>query len=144
MISDSYAAIYAVVKDIPRGRVATYGQVADLAGLAGHARQVGYALHATPDEIEIPWQRVLNAKGEVSDRSDPMMNSLQQSLLEGEGVIFNASGRCDLAYYGWEPRLHSHISKARRGSRKAGIKAGVKTSAKASPKKKSRRRKQRD
>lgn len=67
-MSTSYERIYAVVKRIPRGRVATYGQVADLAGLHGHARQVGYALHATPAHVRIPWQRVVNSKGEISLR----------------------------------------------------------------------------
>ena len=64
----SYARIYAVVRRIPRGFVATYGQVAALAGLAGHARQVGYALHALAGDSPLPWQRVVNARGEVSPR----------------------------------------------------------------------------
>ncbi len=107
MVSDAYAAIYRVVANIPRGRVATYGQVAELAGLSGHARQVGYALHATPDDLEIPWQRVMNAKGEVSDRADPLMIGVQRSLLEAEGVIFDSKGRCDLDRYRWQPRLRA-------------------------------------
>ncbi len=124
MSSDAYRAIYAVVQRIPRGRVASYGQVADLAGLSGRARQVGYALHATPDELEIPWQRVINAKGEVSERADPVMKGLQRSLLEAEGVIFDTAGRCDMARYRWQPRLHSSIAKPRaKGSnRKSGRK----------------------
>lgn len=125
MISDAYSAIYAVVKEIPTGQVATYGQVADLAGLSGHARQVGYALHATPDEIEIPWQRVVNAKGEVSGRSDPLLMDVQQSLLEAEGVLFNSSGRCDLAHYRWQPRLHSGISRVEKKARKTGRKSAA-------------------
>ena len=107
--SDSYARIYAVVAKIPRGRVATYGQVAALAGLSGHARQVGYALHATPDESEIPWQRVVNAKGEVSPRADPLMEGVQQSLLDADGITFDANGRIDLDRYRWQPRLHSFL-----------------------------------
>jgi len=102
---NSYARIYRVVREIPRGKVATYGQVAVLAGLAGHARQVGYALHATPDGAEIPWQRVINAKGAVSPRVDPMLEGFQQSLLEAEGVVFDARGRVDLALFRWQPRL---------------------------------------
>ena len=82
--SGAYERIYAVVRQIPRGKIASYGQVAELAGLEGHARQVGYALHATPDAIDIPWQRVVNAKGEISSRSDPLMEGVQQSLLEAE------------------------------------------------------------
>jgi alkylated DNA nucleotide flippase Atl1 len=55
-----------VIREVPRGRVATYGQIALLCGLAGRARQVGYALHALPPGSPVPWQRVLNARGELS------------------------------------------------------------------------------
>lgn len=118
--SDNYARIYQVVRKIPRGKVATYGQVADLAGLSGHARQVGYALHATPDDFDIPWQRVVNAKGEISPRSEPMMEGVQQSLLEAEGIEFDMNGRIALARCRWQPRLHSVASKdeLRRGRAK--------------------------
>lgn len=103
--SDNYARIYKVVDKIPRGMIATYGQVADLAGLSGHARQVGYALHAVRDELDIPWQRVVNAKGEISPRSEPMMEGVQQSLLEAEGIEFDKNGRISLAQCRWQPRL---------------------------------------
>ena len=102
--ADSYERIYAVVRRIPRGRVATYGQVAQLAGLAGHARQVGYALHALASGSALPWQRVINARGEVSRRSEPGMERLQQKLLEDEGVVFDERGRVDLARHRWRPR----------------------------------------
>ena len=102
MTSDSYKRIYDVVRHIPEGRVATYGQVAELAGLPGHARQVGYALHALGDE-DLPWQRVINAKGEVSLRSEPGREGLQRAILESEGVEFNARGRVDLKRYRWRP-----------------------------------------
>jgi methylated-DNA-protein-cysteine methyltransferase-like protein len=113
--SDSYERIYAVVSKIPIGKIATYGQVAELAGLSGHARQVGYALHATPDESAIPWQRVVNAKGEVSPRSDPDMEGVQKSLLDAEGIVFDTNGRINLALCRWQPRLHSFIPKPGRG-----------------------------
>ncbi len=115
--SDSYARIYAVVGEIPRAKVATYGQVAELAGLAGHARQVGYALAATPDDLDIAWQRVVNAKGEISARVDPLMEGLQRSLLEAEGVVFDANGRIDLARYRGQPRLQSLRPKRRAPSK---------------------------
>ncbi|MEM7479936.1 MAG: MGMT family protein [Acidobacteriota bacterium] len=99
---DSYERIYAVVRAVPRGRVATYGQVAALAGLPGHARQVGYALHRS-GENELPWQRIINAKGEVSPRSEPGYEGLQRAILEEEGVEFNAHGRIDLRRFRWEP-----------------------------------------
>ena len=75
-----------------------------MAGLGGHARQVGYAMHAVPDDMAVPWQRVINARGEVSPRSEPGMDRLQQSLLEDEGVVFDTKGRVDLSHYRWRPR----------------------------------------
>ena len=84
------------MRRIPRGRVATYGQVADLAGLEGHARQVGYALHALPSNSGVPWHRVINAKGEISARSGSDWGELQRYLLEAEGIKFDRDGRIDL------------------------------------------------
>jgi len=89
------------VRRIPHGRVATYGQVAELAGLPGHARQVGYALHALHDESALPWHRVVNAAGAVSLRSVPGFELEQRIRLEAEGVTFNARGRVPLAHYRW-------------------------------------------
>jgi methylated-DNA-protein-cysteine methyltransferase-like protein len=96
------------VRRIPRGRVATYGQVAELAGLAGHARQVGYALHALPSGSTVPWHRVLNAAGRVSPRAVPGGELVQRRLLEREGVRFDARGRVRLTEAGWRPRARSH------------------------------------
>jgi methylated-DNA-protein-cysteine methyltransferase-like protein len=96
-----YARIYAAVRRIPRGRVATYGQIARLAGLAGHARQVGYALHALDSTSDVPWHRVVNARGEVSPRAVPGWAEVQRDLLEQEDVEL-ARGRVDLARYGWK------------------------------------------
>jgi methylated-DNA-protein-cysteine methyltransferase-like protein len=101
----SWEKIYDVVRRIPRGRVATYGQVASLAGLPGHARQVGYALHGAGDERGLPWQRVINAKGEVSSRSEVGFDQIQRQLLEREGVCFDDRGRVSLERYQWMPRL---------------------------------------
>ena len=97
----AYARIYAIVRRIPRGRVATYGQVAELAGLAGHARQVGYALHALRDGSAVPWHRVINAQGRISSppRSGPWRE--QRRRLEAEGVVF-IGGRVNLARFGWQ------------------------------------------
>ena len=95
-------AIYAVVADIPHGRVATYGQVAALAGLRGQARQVGYALAATPESLELPWHRVINARGGVSARKRTMLHMLQRQLLEAEGIEFQG-GRVDLGRFRWDP-----------------------------------------
>jgi methylated-DNA-protein-cysteine methyltransferase related protein len=101
--SSGYARIFAIVRRIPRGRVATYGQIASLAGLAGHARRVGYALFSLPPSTALPWQRVVNAKGSIS--LDPMNGGLAQRLrLEKEGILFDARGRIALARYQWRPR----------------------------------------
>ena len=101
MTSDTYRRIYSVVRRIPKGRVATYGQVAALAGLPGHARQVGYALHALSENTAVPWQRVINTKGEVSLRSAPGREIDQRLMLEREGVGFDQRGRVSLSEYGW-------------------------------------------
>ncbi len=100
----SYLRIYAVVRRIPRGRVATYGQVARLAGLPGRARQVGYALHALESGTRVPWQRVVNAAGRVSPRAGSDDHRLQALVLREEGVKVDREGRIDLDRYGWRPR----------------------------------------
>ncbi len=100
----SYERIYTVVRRIPRGRVATYGQVAALAGLGGHARQVGYALHALATERAVPWHRVVNARGQISPRTEPGGDLIQRRLLEREGVNFAAADRLELGRYRWRPR----------------------------------------
>ncbi|HEX6106578.1 MAG TPA: methylated-DNA--[protein]-cysteine S-methyltransferase [Gemmatimonadales bacterium] len=100
----SHQRIHAVVRKIPRGRVATYGQIAALAGIPGHARQVGYALHALPSDSTVPWHRVINARGEVSRRKVPGSELSQRMLLEREGIRFDARGRVDLRKAGWRRR----------------------------------------
>ncbi|NJK54320.1 MAG: MGMT family protein [Leptolyngbyaceae cyanobacterium SU_3_3] len=90
----SYDRIYEVVRQIPVGQVATYGQVAELANLSGRARVVGYALFRVDLRSDIPWHRVINAKGEISE--SPFRQGgdyLQRSLLEAEGVKFSKSGK---------------------------------------------------
>ena len=103
MASDSYARIYAVVRRIPAGRVATYGQVAELAGLPNHARLVGYALYAVSEGSTIPWHRVINAQGRISIRGMASASVTQRLRLEQEGVRFTG-GRLKLDTYGWKPR----------------------------------------
>ena len=105
--SDRYRRIYTVVRRIPKGRVATYGQVAQLAGLPGCARQVGYALHALAEDTVVPWQRVVNAQGRISLRREAGMDRVQRQLLEAEGLRFGADDRLDLASRRWRPRAAS-------------------------------------
>ena len=107
--------IYAVVRRIPRGRVATYGDVAELAGMPGAARQVGWALHALAAHTRVPWQRVLNARGEVSARGEPEASRVQRALLEREGVRFAKNGRLELARYRWPSAPAGRVKKAMRG-----------------------------
>ena len=94
-----YERIYQVVREIPPGRVATYGQVAAIVGI-GSARQVGYAMSAvrSPD---VPWQRVLNSQGRISVRADGAEDNRQRSLLMEEGVVFDTGGRVDFDVVGW-------------------------------------------
>ncbi len=101
---DRNRRVYDVVRRIPKGRVATYGQVAELAGLGPHARQVGYALSALGPEVRVPWHRVLNAEGRVSARAEPGSDRIQRQLLEREGVRFDLDGRVDLERFRWRPR----------------------------------------
>ena len=91
-----------VVEQIPRGRVATYGQIARLAGLPGQARLVGYAMHALPSGSSVPWQRVVNAKGEISISGEN--GAWQRQLLEREGVRFDARRRVPLTTFQWRPK----------------------------------------
>jgi len=98
----NYQKIYDVVRQIPRGKVATYGQVARLAGLGGHARQVGYALHNLPENSGIPWQRVINAKGQISFPPDSLHWHLQRALLEAEEIRFDENDKISLARYRWK------------------------------------------
>jgi methylated-DNA-protein-cysteine methyltransferase-like protein len=99
----SRARIYTVIALIPQGQVASYGQIAALAGLQGQARQIGYALAALPEGNSVPWHRVVNARGEISLRSRRESIARQRALLEGEGVLFDASGRVDLRRFQWRP-----------------------------------------
>jgi len=97
--------VWAVVRRIPRGRVATYGQVATLAGLPGQARFVGYALAALSDGSGVAWQRVVNASGRVSARRDGGgSEALQAAMLRREGVRFGPDGRIALEKFRWRPR----------------------------------------
>lgn len=98
----TYESFYQVVRKIPVGRVTTYGAVAYEAGLPGHARQVGYAMAALPDGTDVPWHRVINARGEVSRRAGgTAFENIQRVLLESEGVKFDPNGRVRLEDFGW-------------------------------------------
>lgn len=98
----TYERIYRAVRRVPRGRVATYGQIAELAKASG-PRQVGYALHALPDGHDLPWHRIINARGMISlDSGGLGGGNLQRALLEAEHVVFDAKGRVDLKRFQWK------------------------------------------
>jgi methylated-DNA-protein-cysteine methyltransferase-like protein len=113
----AYTDIYKIVRRVPRGRVATYGQVAELAGIPGQARQVGYALHALPNGTTVPWHRVLNARGTLSLRRDSGGEITQRIRLEQEGVRFDAGGRIPLERLRWRPARRRTSSRSRRRTR---------------------------
>ena len=100
----TFEKIYAVVKSIPKGKVATYGQIAYLAGNYRWARVVGYALHANPEPGVIPCHRVVNREGRVAPGFAFGGEDVQRKMLEDEGVVFEPDGRIDLEKYGMRIR----------------------------------------
>ncbi len=95
--------VKALIRKIPRGKVATYGQLAALAGQPRAARQVSWALHSSSDKDKLPWHRVINSQGTISL---PRMGGyeVQRALLEKEGVRFGLREQVDLERYQWQPR----------------------------------------
>ena len=96
--------VYDLVRQIPKGRVMTYGQIAAILGEGYTARTVGYVMHGADAEA-VPWQRVINAQGKCSTGKMTLPINLQQSILESEGVKFDQQGRCDLGLLRWEPDI---------------------------------------
>lgn len=90
-----------MVRGIPHGRVTTYGHIAALCGKPRAARTVGWALHALPDDSDVPWHRVINARGGISISKVGLPPELQRALLEREGVVFGPDGCVDLARWQW-------------------------------------------
>ena len=96
---NTFEKIYEVVKSIPEGKVATYGQVALLAGNPRWARVVGYALHVNPEPGIIPCHRVVNREGRVAPGFAFGGKGVQRQLLESKGIVFETDGRIDLEKY---------------------------------------------
>lgn len=97
-----------IVRRIPVGHVMTYGQIAEILGEGYTARTVGFVMHTAGNED--PWQRVINAQGSCSTGRVLLPPDKQQRMLEAEGVVFDAKGRCDLARYRWTPEEHEGAS----------------------------------
>jgi methylated-DNA-protein-cysteine methyltransferase-like protein len=96
------ARIYAAIRRVPRGQVSTYGDIAKQAGYPGHARQVGYALHALPSGSPVPWHRIINSSGRIS--LPPEAGGTEQRLrLLAEGVLVQPGGKVKLTAYRWQP-----------------------------------------
>ncbi len=93
--------VYDLVRQIPRGRVMTYGQIAIILGEDYTARTVGFVMHGAEDGV--PWQRVINSQGKISTGRLSIPVNLQQSMLEQEDVVFNKKGKCDLNKFQWWP-----------------------------------------
>ena len=91
--------IYQVVAEVPFGQVATYGQIADIAGCS--PREVGYAMAALPPTSAVPWQRIINRHGRISVRSDGRPDTEQRRQLQKEGILFDTRGAIDLSTYSW-------------------------------------------
>lgn len=104
MANDACDRIWRTVSRIPAGAVATYGQVAREARLGRRARMVGRALRALPNGSDIPWHRVVNARGEISLPAGSESASEQRSRLEDEGVEF-IGGKIDLDRFRWRPSV---------------------------------------
>ena len=94
-----YQRIYEVVRRIPPGNVTSYGKIARMVNTG--ARQVGYAMAAVTPDLEVPWHRVINSKGELSPRKDGKIDNHQRELLVAEGVLFDQHGRIDFDKFGW-------------------------------------------
>ena len=94
--------VYQLVRQIPRGRVMTYGQLAAILGEGYTPRTVGYVMHGA-DAEKVPWQRVINSKGMCSTGRLTLPDNLQQGILQSEGVTFDHKGRCELATFLWQP-----------------------------------------
>jgi methylated-DNA-protein-cysteine methyltransferase-like protein len=110
-----HRAVYRLVRQIPRGKVATYGQVAAILGHPRAARAVGHALRMLPPMLVrvVPWQRVLNAAGGISHRGDVMRPDVQRKLLEAEGVNFGRGGKVDLQRLRWPGPKREWLTKLR-------------------------------
>ncbi len=106
-----YDLTYKTVRQIPCGKVATYGQIADLAGLYGKARLVGYAMFLFDTASnDIPWHRVINAKGEISySNLREGGDRKQKHLLEQEGIEFNSKGKINLSQFQWQPKFDEEL-----------------------------------
>jgi len=100
-----YDRVYDLIRRVPEGSVVTYGQVAALLGAPAASRAVGYALRALPSSSDVPWWRVINARGAISLKGRGPGADIQRDLLEREGVSFDADGVVNLRAFRWWPSV---------------------------------------
>lgn len=101
-VGDFFSRVYRLVSMIPKGKVASYGQIAWMLGNPRGARTVGWALHGLPEGTDVPWHRVINSQGRISTSCLQHDANLQRELLEAEGVVFDERDRVNWRVYGWE------------------------------------------
>jgi methylated-DNA-protein-cysteine methyltransferase-like protein len=101
MTKGFFEEVYRIASMIPRGQVATYGQIAAYLGNPRGARTVGWALGSLPEGLDVPWHRVVNAQGRISGPPHGQRASEQRAMLDEEGIAFDDTGRIDIARYSW-------------------------------------------
>ena len=101
--NDNVERILTLIKQVPPGCVATYGQIAKLAGIPRNSRQVGSVLKKLPAGSGVPWYRIVNSKGEISDRENESSQNIQRMALEEEGISFDDNDRIRLKEFQWSP-----------------------------------------
>lgn len=106
-----YQKVYNVVKKIPYGKVASYGMIARAIGAPGAAKLVGYALHSLPTETDVPWHRVVSAKGLISLYKLGILGEIQREMLEREGIVVNEFEQIDMERYAWKGINNSKTNK---------------------------------
>jgi methylated-DNA-protein-cysteine methyltransferase related protein len=104
--SGFFEHVWDIVKQVPNGKVVSYGQIAALLGSPRAARTVGWALHSIPEELDLPWHRVINSQGRISIGTCGHSSNIQQLLLEKEGVEFDHKGTIDMKLFQWVPTLN--------------------------------------
>jgi len=114
-MSGFFQKIYKIVRRIPSGQVATYGQIAAMLGHPRAARTVGWAMHALPEGSDVPWHRVINARGRISTSCQEHDANVQRDLLEAEGIVFGPDDRLDLKVYRWPGLTWPEMDQLRRG-----------------------------
>ena len=117
--------VYRIVRSIPRGRVMTYGQLAEILGEGYTPRTIGFVMHGSDDKT--PWHRVINAQGGCSTGRLVLPADKQQRMLAAEGVEFNERGRCDLQRYLWIPRERKTRNKSSQQNRNPSAKSKTTT-----------------